>query len=99
MGLNPSINSDCNQNKGSQKDGEKVWLSQQEQAACDPLSVGWLDLKQQDLVGRPIVTPGRPASRSAGTDQTRFPDPRHMHGVSDVLERGRHMVWHASMVQ
>lgn len=34
------------------------------------------------------MTPGWPASRSAGTDQTRFPDPRHMHGVWDLLERG-----------
>lgn len=42
----------------TKKDGERVWLSQQEQAACDPLSAGWLVLKQQDLVGRPIVNPG-----------------------------------------
>lgn len=50
----------------SKKDDEKIWLSQQEQAACDPLSAGWLVLKQQDLVGRPTVTPGQPASQPAG---------------------------------
>lgn len=41
---------------------ERIWLSQQEQAACDPLSAGWLVLKQQDLVGRPIVNPSQPVS-------------------------------------
>lgn len=73
-------NPDCNQNKGWQKDEKKDWLSQQEQAACDPLSAGWLVLKQQDLlwgqgggrvvvvvVGGSIVTPRQPAGQPLQT--------------------------------
>lgn len=33
------------------------------------------------------MTPGQSASRSAGTEQTRLPDPRHMNGVWDLLGR------------
>lgn len=51
--------------EGEKKDDEKIWLSQQKQAACDPLSAGWLVLKQQDFVRRPTVTPGQPVSQPA----------------------------------
>ena len=71
----------------TKKDEEKVWLSQQEQAACDPLSAGWLVLKQQDLVGEAYCD-SWPASRSAGPDQTRFPDPRHMRGGVGSVGKG-----------
>ena len=56
-----------------------------------PLSAGWLVLKQQDLDGEAYCDSwpaSQSASRSAGTDQTRFPDPRHMHGLWNQLENG-----------
>lgn len=60
------------------KKDEKIWLSQQKQAACDPLSAGWLVLKQQDFVRRPTVTPGQSVCQPVSASQTSFPDPRHM---------------------
>lgn len=78
MGCNPFISPDCNQNKDVE---ERLWLSQQQQAACDPLSAGWLPLKQQDLEGEVYCEP-RPKSGSARPKSTLdLSDPRHMHQV------------------
>lgn len=98
VGWNPSMNADCYQNKGCQKDGKKIWLSQHEQAACDPLSAGWLVLKQQDLVERPTVTPGWPVSLPAGRPAQARPSflilVTCMGSVGMGWKGGCCMVWH-----